>query len=191
MKPVHLLLAAALAGVAVAGPALAQTNDTPRQGWGPGMMMGQGGMMGGMMGGRGWGSGMGPGMMGGGMMGGGCGMMMGYGDSGEVESYADGRVAFLEAELGITDAQRDVWNGYAEALRTNTAVMVAMHRKMRDAWTGDGVKPSGWLDLHIEMMRSRLAALEALKPATDALYAALSGEQKRKADRLLPVMGCM
>ena len=77
------------------------------------------------------------------------------------------------------------------ALRTNAAVMVAMHRKMRDAWTGDGVKPSGWLDLHIEMMKSRLAALEALKPATAALYAALSDEQKQKADRLLPVMGCM
>jgi hypothetical protein len=40
-------------------------------------------------------------------------------------------------------------------------------------------------------MKSRLAALEALKPVTEALYNALSAEQRKKADDVLPVMGCI
>lgn len=196
MKPAHFLLMAFLAGALVAGPAFAQKDGVPRQGWGPGMMMGQdGSMMGGMMGsgmmGR---SGMmgGSGMMGSGMMGGGCGMMAGgFAADGELDTYVDGRVAFLEAELGITQDQQGVWKDYADALRSNADVMVAMHGRMRDAVGGQDTAPTAWLDLHIEMMKSRLAALEALKPATEALYVALTPEQKQKANRLLPAMGCM
>lgn len=188
------VISAALLGIALmGGSAAAQTGDTG------GMMMGRGGMMGPGMMGEGWGSGMmGPGMMGAGwgsgMMGGGCGMMMGgwAGDGdGDVETYADGRVAFLAAELDITEAQQGVWSDYAEALRSNTGVMASMHRTMREAFGQRDGTPVRRLDLHIEMMKSRLAALETLKPATEALYGALSAEQKQKADRLLPVMGCM
>lgn len=187
MKPAHFLFAAFLAGALVAGPAFAQKDGMARQGWGPGMMMGQGGMMGGMMGSGMMGSGMGPGMMGGG-----CGMMMGgFAADDEPDTYVDGRVAFLEAELAITQDQQGVWKDYADALRSNAGVMVSMHRKMRDAMGQQDTAPTAWLDLHIGMMRSRLAALEALKPATEALYVALTPEQKRKADRLLPAMGCM
>ncbi|PKP67609.1 MAG: hypothetical protein CVT83_08145 [Alphaproteobacteria bacterium HGW-Alphaproteobacteria-5] len=187
MKPAHFLFAAFLAGALIAGPAFAQKDGLARQGSGPGMMMGQGGMMGGMMG-----SGMGSGMMGSGMMGGGCGMMMGGpAADGELDTHVDGRVAFLEAELAITPDQQGVWNGYADALRSNAGVMVSMHRKMRDAMGQQDGAPTARLDLHIDMMKSRLAALEALKPATEALYVALTPEQKQKANRLLPVMGCM
>jgi len=196
MKPAHFLFAAFLASALVAGPAFAQKDGFPRQGWGPGMMMGQdGSTMGGMMGsgmmGR---SGMmgGSGMMGSGMMGGGCGMMMGgFAADDELDTYVDGRVAFLEAELGITQNQQGVWKDYADALRSNAEVMGSMHGRMRGAMRQQDAAPTAWLDLHIEMMRSRLAALEALKPATEALYVALTPEQKQKADRLLPVMGCM
>ncbi|MEP0707910.1 MAG: Spy/CpxP family protein refolding chaperone [Parvibaculum sp.] len=179
------VISAALLGIALmGGSAAAQTGDTG------GMMMGRGGMMGPGMMGEGWGSG----MMGPGMMGGGCGMMMGgwAGDGeGDVETYADGRVAFLAAELDITEAQQGVWSDYAEALRSNTGVMASMHRTMREAFGQRDGTPVRQLDLHIKMMKSRLAALETLKPATEALYGALSAEQKQKADRLLPVMGCM
>lgn len=188
MKSANFLLAASLLSALLAGPALAQRDGVARQGSGPGMMMGQGGMMGGGSGMMGGGSG----MMGSGMMGGACGMMMGgLAADGELDTHVDGRVAFLEAELGITPDQQDVWDGYADALRSNADAMVSMHRKMRGAMGQQDGAPTARLDLHIDMMKSRLAALEALKPATEALYGALTPEQKQKANRLLPVMGCM
>lgn len=169
---------------AIAGPANA---DQSGPGWGPGMMMGNG------WGGRGWGMMSGQGGGPGRMMGGGCGMM-GIPNSGSnFETYTDGRIAFLQAELKITDAQKTAWNEYADALRSNSEVMVSMHQKMRAAFQqkdGDRTSPQ-WLDFHIQMMKSGLVALEALKPATEALYKALSPEQRQSADRLLPAMGCM
>jgi hypothetical protein len=47
-----------------------------------------------------------------GMMGGGMGGMA-------TIDRVEGRIAFLRAELKITDAQADVWNGFADALRAN------------------------------------------------------------------------
>jgi hypothetical protein len=40
-------------------------------------------------------------------------------------------------------------------------------------------------------MEGRLTALKAVKPALANLYAALSDEQKKKADELLTGVGCM
>ena len=40
-------------------------------------------------------------------------------------------------------------------------------------------------------MDSRLTALKEIKPALAKFYAALSDEQKKKADELLTGMGCM
>src|SRR6476659_5033803 len=50
-------------------------------------------------------------------------MMMGQnGMAGHVE----GRIAFLKAELKITDAQQPLWNSVAEAIRSNTKDMAGM-----------------------------------------------------------------
>jgi hypothetical protein len=46
------------------------------------------------------------------------------------------------------------------------------------------------IDAHIKAMEAMVESLKALKPATEALYAALTDEQKQKADLLL-VTGCM
>ncbi|MGB5949966.1 MAG: Spy/CpxP family protein refolding chaperone [Parvibaculum sp.] len=163
------------------------------QGWGPGMMGGWGpGMMGGwgrgMMGyGYGGGRGWGPGMMGG------CGMY-GYragSDGADIDSYVEGRLAFLKAELKITDAQGAAWNAYADAQRANAQVMASMHKQMFEALRSNDRSAVNFFDLHIRMMKSRLAALEALKPATEGLYKVLSAEQKQRADDLLPFMGCL
>lgn len=180
-----------------ASVALAQEPPAPQQGRGP-AMMGQGwgaGMMGGGWGqgmmGYGGGRGYGYGMMGqgGGYMMGGCGMM-GYGPSDD-GSYADGRIAFLKAELKITDAQEAVWKDYADALLSNSQVMASMHRQMFDTFQKGERSALKLLDLHINGMKSRLSALEALKPKTEALYQSLSADQRKKADELLPAMGCM
>jgi hypothetical protein len=51
--------------------------------------------------------------------------------------------------------------------------------------------PADRLDAQITAMDGRLATLKEIKPALAKLYAALSDEQKKKADELLTGMGCM
>jgi hypothetical protein len=136
-------------------------------------MMGQG-MMGWGMQGM-----MGPGMRG--MMG--QGMMMGYGP------MMEGRLAYLKAELGITDAQIDPWNGYVSAVKARAATMQGMHATMlKTMQSGTAVER---LQAHTEAMQSMLESMKALLPATEALYNALSDEQKKKADLLLGNGCCM
>ncbi len=146
------------------------------QGQMPGRMPGMGMMDGGMMGG---------GMMGMMRMMAECPMMMG----GDVASHTEGRIAFLKAELGITDAQKVAWDAYAAALTKNLQGMQATRAtmmKMMEAKT-----PVERLDSHLAAMEGRVAALKEVKPTLSALYAALSDEQKKKADELLTGMGCM
>src|SRR5262245_57582372 len=49
-------------------------------------------------------------------------------------SHIEGRIAFLKAELHITDAQTAQWNAVADALRDGD-------KTMRDAWAQ--LRPSG------------------------------------------------
>ena len=151
-------------------------------------MMGPGTMDPGMMGQGMMGQGMGRGgMMG--MMGGGCPMMGMMGRDGAAPSFAEGRIAFIKAELAITDAQNGVWDAYAAALRKNLESMQSMRKTMMSAT--QPASPVERLDLHISTMESRLQSLKEVKPALAALYAALSEDQKKKADDLLTGMGCM
>jgi len=152
--------------IASAAPALAQQPGMDMKGPG-GMMMGRGGMMGGrdcpMMG------------------------MMQQGGAGPM--HIEGRLAFLVAELGITDAQKDAWTAYAAALRKNLEGMRSMHVNMMKAVeTGN---PVDRLNARISVMESRLDALREMKPALEQFYATLNADQKAKADQLLTGMGCM
>ncbi len=143
-----------------------------------------------------------PGMMGGGMMGGGGpmnGMMMqgreamGMGDcpmmGGDVGTHAAGRVAFLKAELAITDQQKDAWDAYAAALKKALEGMQNMHATMMTMMQAKS--PVERLDARIAAMDSRLTALKELKPPLANLYAVLSDDQKKKADELMGGMGSM
>ncbi len=144
-------------------------------------MMGPGGSPGTMM--REWNQGSG-GMMG--MMSG-CPMMASQG--GPTSTFAAGRIAFLKAELAITDAQKDVWDAYAEAIKRNLQNMQSMRQTMKTVF--DAKTSVERLDAHINAMESRLTALKNIKPALDKLYSALSDDQKKKAEEILTGMGCM
>lgn len=151
----------------------------------PGMTGQPGMMMGGMMGQQDGQSGMmgammpmmrqmmtGPMMMGG-MMGG---MGMPF-------EHVEGRIAFLKAELRITDAQKQAWEAFADALRANARAQQAMHEQM-----SKGGMPATWPDrltLQQKALSVRLDALKTLEAAAKPLYAVLSDEQKKAADRLL------
>ena len=185
-----------MSGVAMAAafPAMAQQGQQQMP---MGGMMGQGGT--GMMG-QGSPGMMNQGMMGQGMMGGcpmmrgmGQGMMMGWGMQGMMNPAmmgmmmggpaVQGRLAYVKAELGITDAQTAAWDGYASTANARVTSMQGMHADMMQAMqTGSAMAR---MDAHIKAMESMVESLKALKPSTEALYAVLTDEQKQKADQLL------
>lgn len=152
---------------------------------GPGMM-GQGGMMG-MMGQGGM---MGPG---GGMMGpGGMGMgAMGgpsaTGAPGMVDRIA-GRIAFVKAELKITDAQLPAWNAFAGALQANAAKLNDLMAKMRQM---GGTQPtlSQRLDNQEQALAARLDGVRAVRTAFAGLLGVLTDEQKKVAEEIVPFHG--
>lgn len=195
MKSSKLLLTAAvLTGLGIGTAVLAQQQHgmQMKDGMKPSQMQ-QGGMMDrgsrGMMGGGMMGRGMMGHMMQGGMMGRNCpmmGMMMGESDG---STHTAGRIAFLKAELGITDEQQAAFDDYAAALKKNFESMQQMRSSMMSRMQATTV--SERFDAHLTAMESRLEALKQVKPALDKLYAALSDEQKKKADEVLTGMGCM
>ncbi|HEY0834053.1 MAG TPA: Spy/CpxP family protein refolding chaperone [Azospirillum sp.] len=161
---------------------------TQAQGGQPGMMMNMDqmrSMMGGMMGQQDGQSGMmGLGMMGPGMMPMMRQMMMGQqGAMGLPFEHVEGRIAFLKAELRITDAQAPQWNAFADALRAGGKVHQGVHEQMTK-----GGMPSSWPDrlaFQQKALSARLDALKALEAAARPLYAVLTDDQKTLADKLL------
>jgi hypothetical protein len=169
-----LMLVGSMAIATASTPVLAQQGQQQMPMMGQhGMMQGSQGMMGqsanpGMMG-----PGMGM-MMGSGPM---MGLMMGTGP------MMEGRLAYLKAELGITDAQTSAWDDYVAAVKARHSGMQDMHAGMIKAMhSGNAVDR---LDAHVKAMESMVESLKALKPPTVALYAVLSDDQKKKADQLL------
>jgi hypothetical protein len=117
--------------------------------------------------------------MGGSGMMGGCSMM-------GAATHAEGRIAFLKAELAITDQQKDAWEGYAVSIKKNLQGMRETMIKVMQANS-----PVERLDAQIAAMNGRLSALKELKPVLANLYGVLSEDQRKKADELLTGMGCM
>ncbi|MCB1462463.1 MAG: Spy/CpxP family protein refolding chaperone, partial [Nitratireductor sp.] len=144
-------------------------------GWFPGMgwMMGQGGMMGQQRGG--WGRG-----------------MMGY-DADDMLDRIDGRLAFMKAELKITENQKEAWDTFAEAVKSTAETRNDMMRSaMDDMQSGaffDKPLPDR-LILQETHMEARLEEIRTVKAAVEKLYAVLSEDQKEVADDIvLPTMG--
>jgi hypothetical protein len=95
----------------------------------------------------------------------------------------EGRLAYLKAELGITEAQTTAWEAYAIAVRARGTTMQSMHAAMMQTMQTGNVMDR--MDAHIKAMESMVESLKAQKPATEALYAVLDDAQKKKADYLL------
>lgn len=170
----------------LAGAALAQPMMQGQQGRGPGqgmMQQGQGMMQGygpgqGMMYGQGYGPGYGMG---------GHGMMMGMMGGG----YTEGSVAFLKAELGITAQQEAVWKPFAEALRSFGATMHGPRTGRQTQPQPQAQTLPDSLQARVGWMEGHLAALKTLSNAAKPFYAALTPEQKTRADDLLGGCPCL
>lgn len=162
--------AAAAIVVCIAGVAAAQ-GGPPRgeRGWG---MWGNDG--------PGWGMGMGMGMWGHGRWSRGSDWML---------ERVEGRLAFMKAELKITEAQTSAWNQVADAIRT-----AAKHHNERMKAIFAGEEKSKTLpervDAQEQFMSVRLEEIRLIKTSLENLYAVLSDEQKKEADDMvIPMVG--
>jgi hypothetical protein len=120
--------------------------------------------------------------------------MMGPGTSGmSTIDRVEGRIAFLRAELKITDAQASAWNAFADALRTNAQKLGEVRAAMMPrpgAAQPQAPTLAERLDLQERWLLARLEGTRAIKAAFTTLYGTLSDEQKKTADELLaPHMG--
>lgn len=132
----------------------------------------------------------GMGQMGMGMMGTGMQGMMGPGMMMDFGPMMEGRLAYMKAELGVTETQTAAWDNYASAVRARGTTMQAMHTEMvKTLESGSALER---LDAHTKAMESMVESLKALRPVTEALYKVLTDDQKKKADLLLGIGGgCM
>jgi hypothetical protein len=161
-RHLRFLVVALISAVSLgAGAALAQQGQQQMPGMDQGMMGHMGmSMMGTWM----------PGMMG-------SGAMMNFGP------MMEGRLAYIKAELGVTEAQTAAWDDYASAVKARGATMQDMQTAMVQAMrTGSALDR---LDAHTKTMESMVESLKTLRPVTETLYKALSADQKKKADLLL------
>ena len=164
----------ATALMAFAGAALAQAPAQPAQGGGA--------MSHDMMGGMG----------GHDMMGSGMGAMMRKMTCGFAE-HLDGRLAYLKAELKLTDAQQAAWTTFTDAYRAAAQTALQKCAALDAATSGDHAKQHGVLG-HLTMMErhmtDHLEVVRALKAAIEPFFATLTEEQKKAAEQAMSsVMG--
>ncbi len=164
----------ALAVLVISAAAASAQQAGPGYNMGP-WMMGQNGMMGGTGG---------PWMMGqyGAMP------MMGWNGQGTaicnaMTGHIEGRLAYLETELKITDAQTSLWNAYADAARANAQSMLAHCTAMMGQPGSAALALPDRLDLHEQFMASQLDALRTMNKTLKPLYAALDETQKQTANQ--------
>jgi hypothetical protein len=105
----------------------------------------------------------------------------------------EGRIAFLRAELNITEAQASAWNAFADAMRTNAKKLREARASMTpqpDAGQQQALTMPERLDQQERSLVARLEGTRALKSAVTNLYGTLSEDQKKTANELLgPQMG--
>lgn len=121
------------------------------------------------------------------------GPMMGYYGEDYMLDRIDGRLAFLETEPKITDAQGPTWKELSDMMRataeTHNADMEAMMETMHgdDFWKQPLPDRQVFPQSHLE---ARLDEFNATSGVVETFYAALSDDQKKIADEIiLPTMG--
>ena len=104
----------------------------------------------------------------------------------ERPSRIEGRIAFMKAELKITDAQTAQWNAVADAMRKNETAMRGMMRQAHDARQQQAAPNAlDALTRREQVAEARAESAKQFVAAFRPLYASLSDEQKRTADELL------
>jgi hypothetical protein len=121
-----------------------------------------------------------------GMMADGAGMQDGMMGKMMAPEHVEGRIAFLRAELKVTEAQQPLWEAVTAALRENARGSAGMMQQEQDA---QGLPTS--LERREKLLSARLEAIRQLRAAVEPFYASLDEDQKAAADNLLMPMGMM
>lgn len=107
-----------------------------------------------------------------------------------MSEHVDGRLAYLRAELKLTEQQSAQWTAFADGFRAaaqKTAQQCAAMDAGKDQ-VAPGGAPSGVLEQLAKMERHMTAHLEsvrAVKSAAEPLFAALTDEQKKTANEVM------
>ena len=99
-------------------------------------------------------------------------------------AHVEGRLAFVKAELKITDGQAQQWNAFADAVRVNAGSMSEMRSSMMSGQDGPSALPER-LAREDKLVTAHLAAIKRTEDAVAQLYAALTDEQKKVADTIM------
>ena len=109
--------------------------------------------------------------------------MQGMMRPGSMAAQVEGRLAYLKAELGITEPQAEAWKQCEDAVRSRTSAMQGMRQEMMKAMQGGSVADR--VKTRITMMEEMVASMKAQSTAIENLYKVLTDEQKKKGDQLL------
>ena len=111
---------------------------------------------------------------------------VGYSQS-DLEARVAGRLAYAKTLLGITDDQSAAWKAYEDVSRANVQKIEVAHLAELDAERAGSAMDR--MHAQTNMMQARLDARKALQPVTEALYNALTPEQRDRADAVLLLLG--
>jgi hypothetical protein len=111
---------------------------------------------------------------------------VGYSQS-DLEARVEGRLAYAKTLLGITDSEAAAWKAYEDVSRAN----VHRLREARQAmmFAEQSGSPIDRMQAQTNMMQAQLDARKALQPVTEALYKALTLEQRERADAVILLLG--
>ena len=99
--------------------------------------------------------------------------------------HIEGRLAFIKAELKITDAQTPQWTAFAEAVRRNAGSMAEMGKSMMGGGQGAPATLPERLAREDKLVAAHLAALKKTEEAVTQLYGVLTDDQKKVADTIV------
>ena len=103
-------------------------------------------------------------------------------------AHLEGRIAFLRAELGITEAQTRQWEAFAQALRDSTAKSKQAQTAAPQAAAATFLQRAEFQE---QWLGARLEGLKEIKTAFTGLQAVLSEDQKKSAETLFTQPICL
>jgi len=102
-----------------------------------------------------------------------------FGDPDRIE----GRIAFLRAELGITETQSAAWAQFADALRRSRTHLLEAQAALQES--GVRVSSAERLESYERHLAARLESLKGARAGFNQLSAVLDERQKQEAENLL------
>lgn len=102
--------------------------------------------------------------------------------------HIEGRIAFMRAELKITDAQQAHWDRVAAAMRANAAQMDQQAQQMR-ARRDQPASALERMERRAQMADLRATSAKTFAAAFRPLYDSFTADQKKSADELFDRRG--